>query len=434
MKLTERVRKTFQLILILLMALQSCSCNKNTGKSEDPRDNETSEKIEIQVGTRTITTDKYTKDGTPVVPMWKAPMATMDIRNGAGFEVLKDAEHTSIWEPKSLEEGAYNHYACLIHYKEKFYVMWGNHEFGEDAPGQRVLYTSSDEWGNWMKPEELFPAPGSVLPRSEKGIHLKPDRWAIIDDMLYAITYVHGAGVYPIARLVEEDGGLGESFLVQNVPESGALPVFMDGEDPNVVSPIGKRLYEWYRENDQISWWANASWGVQRTSVEGQSLIESFIYRAKDGGLVLMLRDWGHSNNPVHNNRIYVSFNDGQGGWARPYPTDIPDSPSRAQAITLEDGTVLLIGNQNVNRYDSALYLDRDPMTVSISQDGYVFDRVYALRTDSPTGHRFSGIGGRNPGYAYSSSIIHDGWLYTAYSIGKEDMGITRIPLSKMGL
>ncbi|WP_353197345.1 exo-alpha-sialidase, partial [Parapedobacter defluvii] len=109
-------------------------------------------------------------------------------------------------------------------------------------------------------------------------------------------------------------------------------------------------------------------------------------------------------------------------------------SPSRAQALTLEDGTVLLIGNQNVNRYDQALYLDRDPITVSVSEDGYTFNRVYALRTGSPTQFRFSGISGRNPGYAYSSSVIHEGYLYTMYSIGKEDMGITRVPLSALDL
>lgn len=226
-----------------------------------------------------------------------------------------------------------------------------------------------------------------------------------------------------------------EPFLVENLPGKGALPIYMQGAGASVTaSPIGVRLYNWYRENDHISWWAGTAWGVERKSVEGQSLIESFIYRAKDGGLVLMLRDWGHTNNPVHNNRLYVSFNDGTGGWATPHPTDIPDSPSRAQAITLDDGTVLLIGNQNVNRFDQALYLDRDPMTISVSKDGYTFDRVYALRTNAPKSYRFPGIGGRNFGYAYSSSIVLDGWLYTLYSVGKEHMSITRVPLSAMDL
>src|SRR5699024_10108329 len=135
--------------------------------------------------------------------------------------------------------------------------------------------------------------PGPVKPRTESGIHLKPDRWAVIDDVLYAITYVHGAGVYPIARSVGESGELGEPFLVENVPNNGALPSYMQSPDaPTTVSPLGTQLYNWYRENDQISWWAASSWGVQRRAVDGQSLIESFIYRAKDGGLVLMIRDW----------------------------------------------------------------------------------------------------------------------------------------------
>lgn len=391
--------------------------------------------VEIQVGSRTITTNKFNKKGTPVVSMWSAPLATGDLRSGAGFPVLTQAEHSVVWRPAVREDGAYNHYACLIHHKGRFYAMWGNHPLAEDAPGQRVLYAHSDEWGKWAASKELFPAPGPVAPRSEKGIHLKPDRWAIVDDKLYAITYVHGAGRYPIAREVGEEGELGEPFLVDKLPEKGSLPVYMEGvTDPNPPA-IGKRLSQWYKENDQISWWAGAAQGAApRKGIDGASLIENFMYRAKDGGLVIMLRDWGHSRNPVHTNRMYVSFNNGAGKWGIPYPTDIPDSPSRAQAITLDDGTVLLIGNQNVPEYDQALYLDRDPMTISVSKDGYTFDRVYALRTDSPTKYRFTGVRGRNPGYGYSSSIVHEGWLYTLYSIGKEEMGVTRLPLSALDL
>lgn len=436
MKLTERIKSTLQLTTILMVVLQFWACSKGTENGEGPDDDEPTNEIQIQVGSRTITTNKYTADGTPVVPMWNAPMPTDDRANGAGFEVLQDAEHAWVWQPEFRDEGAYNHYACLVHHKGKFYAMWANHEFGEDGPGQRVLYSVSESWDNWTDPEELFVPPGPVRHQSENGIHLKADRWAVLDDELYAITYVHGARVYPIARLVNEDGTTGEPFLLRSLPSNGALPEYMEGVvDPNNPPEIGTRLLQWYQDNDLISWWGQSSWDVPSRSVEGQSLIESFIYRATDGGQVLMLRDWGHSNNPVHNNRIYVSFRSGQsGGWAYPYPSDIPDSPSRAQAITLENGTVLLIGNQNVNQFDLARYLVRDPITVAISDNGYSFDRVYALRTNAPTAYRFSGIGGRNRGYAYPSSIVVGGWLYTMYSIGKEDMSITRVRLSAMGL
>ena len=92
------------------------------------------------------------------------------------------------------------------------------------------------------------------------------------------------------------------------------------------------------------------------------------------------------------------------------------------------------LGNQNAYSFDQALYLDRDPITVSVSKDGYKFDCVYALRIDAPKKYRFAGIKGRNLGYAYPSSIILNGWLYTLYSVGKEDMAITRVPLTALGL
>lgn len=393
-----------------------------------------SDSTEIQIGGRLIKTNKYTPKGTPVIPMWKAAIPTTDQRTGAGFPILSAAEHAVVWQPPTREDGAYNHYACLIHYKGKFFAMWGNHPLGEDGPGQRVLFSYSEVWGNWTDARELFSAPGLVKPRTEKGIHLKPDRWVIVNDALYAVTYVHGAGRYPIARQVTEDGAFGEPFLITQLPDNAELPVYMKNIKPNILSPVANEIREWYVKNNQVSWWAASAEGVMRKAIDGAQLIETFAYKAKDGGQVLMLRNWGTPSNPVHNNRMYVSFRRGNGKWGIPYPTDIPDSPSRAQALTLDNGTVLLIGNQVAPIFDEALYLDRDPMTVSVSKDGYTFDKVYALRTNSSKKFRISGVGGRNPGYAYSSSIVHKDWLYTFYSIGKEDMAITRVSLSSIRL
>lgn len=427
MTVLNALMKTLGLTCIAIIC--SCSCGKNIPQGNSGQGNR---EVEITVGSRKVKTSKFTREGTAVVPMWKATMATTDIRNGAGFTKLTSAEHAVVWQPAAKEDGAYNHYACLIFFKGAFYAMWGNHSLGEDAPGQRVLYSTTTNWKEWSDPKELFAAPGPVLPRSEDGIHLKPDRWAIIDDQLYAIVFVHGAGRYPIARKIEADGGFEEPFLVEPFPANASLPAYMQGTNTTQLLPIADKITNWYEQNDHISWWANEAKGVQRKAIDDASLIESFMYRTKDDEKVVILRNWGTPANPVHNNRMYVSFKKGTGGWATPYPTDIPDSPSRAQAIRLPDGRIILIGNQNAPQFDAALYLDRDPITVSISNDGYTFDKVYSLRTGSPMGFRFTGIGGRNPGYAYSSSIVHEGFLYTMYSIGKEEMGISRVPLSDL--
>lgn len=436
-----RYIKKKRVLLKLAMCLcvfYSGACNKETNDTVSTEEVEEEKKeiqVKIQVGTRTIETKSFTSEGTPVVPMWQNRMGTADLRNGAGFPILNDAEHTDVWLPSTREDGAYNHYACLIHHKGKFYAMWGNHESGEDAPGQRVLYATSETWGEWTDAKELFPAPGPVLPRGQSGIHLKPDRWVVVDDKLYAVTYVHGPRIYPIARAVHEDGTFGDSFLLRSLPYHATIPVFMeDLDNPRSAPEISEKIIGWYADNAQVSWWAKSGEGIPGRGIDDANLIESFTYRAADGGQVLMSRYWGTLSNPVHNNRIYVSFNNSTGAWGTPYPSDIPDSPTRGEAISLDNGTVLLIGSQTVPYYDQGLYLDRDPITVSVSKDGYVFDKVFALRTNSPRGFRFSGVGGRNPGYAYSSSIVHEGFLYTLYSIGKEDMGISRVPLSAMGL
>ncbi len=422
--------RIFSGLSLIILAFPSCSAKKVI-----PVEKSKKEYVNIQVGTRLISTAKFTKNNTPVVPMWKADIPNAELRSGAGFTVLNQAEHTLVWQPADATEGAYNHYACLIEYKGQLFAMWGNHSRGEDAPGQRVLFSRSDKWGSWTEAKELFPAPGPVKSRSEKGIHLKPDRWAIVDDTLFAITYVHGAGIYPIARSVDDNGNMGQPFLVSRQPANGEFPVFMNDLPGRFTIPaVAHKIMSWYATTNQVSWWASADLGVPHKAVDGARLIESFTYKTKDSGYVMFLRNWGTNSNPTHNNRLYVCFSNELKNWGTAYPTDIPDSPSRAQAITLKDGTVLLIGNQNVTELDKPVYIDRDPMTISVSHDGHTFSKVFAFRTASPSGFRIPGIGGRNPGYAYSSSIIFNNELYTLYSVGKEDMAISRVALSALGL
>jgi len=413
------------LILFGIIALLNVSCQLDY--KTFPVTNNDGEPVEIQVGTRTLTTDKFTKDNKPVVPMWSDNIP----KNPDQFPLLTNAEHASVWFPETREEGAYNHYACIINFKGKFYGMWGNHPLGEDAPGQRILYASADTWDDWSDMRELFAAPGPIEERSEEGIHLKADRWVVVDDKLFAIVYVFEAGRYPIARQVNANGLLGRPFLLSPMSSGDELPSYMKSyTQEQLITPNSQKLKDWYDANDEISWWASAEQGVQRTGNDGSNLIECFMYRTNDDVEVLMMRNFGTPSNPVHNNRMYVSFKDEEGSWGFPFPSDIPDSPSRAQAIKLDDGRILLIGNQITQTFDEAVYLARDPMTISISQDGYIFDKVYSLRKDGPRDFRFTGIGGRDRGFAYSSSIVHDGFLYTFYSTRKEDMEITRVPIA----
>ena len=392
---------------------------------------------QIVLGTRTFTYYEKSARGTPVISMWKAQMPTSDRLNAAGLPIPQGVKHHDVWKPSTREEGAYNHYSNLIFHNGRFHAMWANHQHGEDAPSQRILYSTSGNGAEWTKPIELFPAPGPVLLRGVDGIHLKPDRWAEVDGKLYAIVYVFYPTTYPIAREVAADGTFGEPFLVRTFPSGAALPTFMP--EQRYLPDIAAKINQWYTDHSVVSWWARlattAGEKVPSRTVDGAGLIESSGYRSSQGRVVFY-RDYSEGDidpkDYKYSNRIYASFEDGAGGWSAPYPTDIPDAHSRAHAVRLPDGRVLLIGNQVAYQFDSGLTVLRDPLTLSVSPDGEFFTKVFALCSGAPTTRRISGVTGRNTGFSYPCMIVHEDTVYVLHSIGKEDMAIASVPLSSI--
>jgi len=396
--------------------------------------------VPVQLGTRTVDTFTQTALGFPVIPMWAAPMPREDMV-AAGFPRAEQAEHFMVWEA-TREEGAFNHHAALIHFDGHFFAMWSNHPQGEDAPGQRVLYATSVDAETWTAPRELFPPPDPVKVRGTPGRSLRPDRWAVVDGKLYAIAYHRGDRIpsHPIVRSVTVAGELGSPFVLRDLPEAWHLPQFMRANPESIhAPPLAAAVLQWYKDTDTVSWWAQGGEGAPRAGIDNSNLIEPFTYRNPDGRLTLMMRSHSTAVSrqrgmAARNNRIYVSYLKDDGEWDTPYPTDIPDSPSRTEALALPDGSILLIGSQIAPRFDTPrMYLPRHTLTASFSRDGYRFTQVIALRHSAPTAYRFEGIEGRTLGYGYPSSILHNGTLYSLYSIGKEDIAITRVPMRGSG-
>lgn len=377
------------------------------------------------------TPGKPANNDAEVVTMWRTQSPNAKQDEACGFPLVAEAQHAQVWEPKSRKDGAFNHYAALIHFKGRWFAMWGNHQFGEDRIGQRILFASADQWNDWPEPNVLFDSP-TPMKAKKGGIHLKSDRWMIIDNRLYAIVYVHGVGRYRIAKEVAIDGTPGDPILLQEPRDRNSLPEYFD-KDIEVDSQLSEKVSLWYQQQSKVSWWGQSTMGLPSKGIDGANLIEPFTWMAADGLPVLAMRSFPtRKSHTIHNNRLYVARGDGKGNWQTPRPSNIPDSPSRAEAIPAPDGSILLIGNQIAPKFDSALYLDRDPLTVAISPDGLKFTRVLALRSGSPKTWKFSGIRSRNLGFAYPSNLIHNGHLYSFYSVGKEFMEITRAPLSSI--
>ncbi|PTX91529.1 hypothetical protein DB354_16745 [Opitutus sp. ER46] len=387
--------------------------------------------VTLTLGDRTVTTRQFTADGIPVVPRWTAPLPPGNPPAPATWPLVRSAEHVTVWRPARRDEGGYNHYAALIHHAGQFYALWANHPLGEDAPGQRVLFAVSADGRRWTTPRELFAAPGPYRRAGEEGLALKPDRWVATPAGLYAVTYVHGTPVYPVARRVEPDGRLGPVFLLRPLPAGALRPRF--APDLAVAPAEAAAIRQYYVDHDLVSWWSHvAGEGVPARASDGAALMEPFSYRSVHGPVLCLRSAQGADTKPRQRNRLYVSFPTAEGGWSIPQPTNIPDAPSRAQALRLPDGRVVLVGNQIATRFDQAQHLRRDPLTLALSPDGETFDRVFALRAGAPGKHRWAGITGRGIGFSYPSALVHDGALFILYSVNKEEIALSRVPLAAL--
>ena len=114
--------------------------------------------------------------------------------------------------------------------------------------------------------------------------------------------------------------------------------------------------------------------------------------------------------------------------WSAPVYTTIPDSPSRTCAAPLPDGSIYLLSNPGPGR---------DPLVISVSRDGLVFDRHLLVISATAAGAppypcHFSKE--CDSGFQYPSALWVEGSseLLVFYSTNKEDIGLTSIPLAAL--
>lgn len=105
----------------------------------------------------------------------------------------------------------------------------------------------------------------------------------------------------------------------------------------------------------------------------------------------------------------------------------MPDARTKQSAGNLPDGTAYLVHSPNAGK-------TRIPLALSLSRDGMVFDRSHLLRGEADLQPLLHAGLYKRPGYHYPKSVVANGHLYIAYTANKEDVELTRIPLSALEL
>lgn len=130
---------------------------------------------------------------------------------------------------------------------------------------------------------------------------------------------------------------------------------------------------------------------------------EPYWYILPDGkNLVGLIRDNGDSK------RLLRSFSTDNGkSWSKIVATNFPDARSKFFALRTSRGCYAMVSNANPAR--------RDPLVLSISEDGLVYTRMFYL------------VGGRHIDYPHI--IEHDGHLLIAFSGAKQTMEVLKVSL-----
>ncbi len=353
---------------------------------------------------------------------------TLFTKHGNTFPAHKspdNVQHFTVFEGVQTQAG-YNHGAVLTGFKGQLFCQWQTSGKDEDGPGTHVIYSVSEDGEHWNKSRMLAPAREHAIVTSggwwTQGdtliafINVWPDdapqkqghtEYATSSDGINwsAFKPVTGAGGRPVQGIIEQDlkalpsGRILTAFHMQ--PGLHATPYYT--EDPSATSGWTAGSFTPLPHKDTIS-----------RELEPSSFVDA------DNNIVMTFRDQAGSF------RVLASVSKDNGDtWSLPAVTGMPDSRAKQSAGNLPDGTAYLVNNPSGTK-------DRLPLVVTLSRDGKHFDHALFARDESTLPPmKFAGKYKRT-GYSYPKSIVWRDALWISYAVNKEDIAVTRIPVSSL--
>lgn len=357
------------------------------------------------------------------IPFEVKPLFDLNNPTTLGLSFVKDSETVTIFSPTE-NDNKYNHGVVLFPFKNNLYAMWQSSSVDEDGADTQVFYSRSTNGKDWNKPIPLTQKFSDRITTSGGWWSDGKTLVAFINIWLNKTEPKGGHTEYftskdgirwkspkslknkdgkPVNGIIEQDvralpnGRLLTAFHTQ--PGLKATPFFTD-------NPLGIK-----------GWTAGKMENLPSEPNMSREIEPSWFYRS-DGAIVMIFRD----QESTFKKLASVSKDNGK-TWTKPVLIDTPDSRAKQSAGNLPDGTAFMVNNPSGNR-------NRFPLVITLSKDGFVFDRVYLLRSGGNDLQklRFEGKFKR-AGYSYPKSVIWGDYLFVSYATNKEDIQTTRVPL-----
>ena len=332
----------------------------------------------------------------------------------------------------------YNHQPMLAYWNGQFFYQYLADPSDEHVPPSQTFLMTSKDGYRWTNPEIVFPpyqVPDGYTKESRPGVQAK-DLIAIMHQRVgfyvsksgklitmgnYGVALDKkddpndGNGIGRVVREIKKDGSYGPIYFIyynHGFNEKNTdYPYFKKSKDREFVKAcqeiLDNPLYmmQWVEEADREDPILPLKKGYKAFNC----------YTLPDGRIASL---WKHALTSISE--------DGGHTWAEPVlrAKGFVNSNAKIWGQRLSDGTYATVYNPSEFRW---------PLAISLSKDGLEYttlNLVHGEITPMRYGGNYKSYGPQYPrGIQEGNGVPADGDLWVSYSVNKEDMWISRIPV-----
>ena len=349
-----------------------------------------------------------------------------------------DVENIFLCQPE--DSWTYSHHPFLTFFNGTCFAMWSNGMQHEDHSGQRVMYSYSQDFMSWSRPE--------ILLETKMGKHseliLTPAGFHIWDNTIQAYFFQ-----YELSNQIQyhhEDLGL--FAITSNDGKNWSAPIDLNlkvGPNHGPQRTASGRLiissgiiHPYTDDTTGLSGWKKS--GIYPPEMKEEVCddsewihkmvelcdwprvyCEGSFYQTDDGVLHMLYR--------TSTEYLWVShsYDDGE-SWSQPEATDFTNDWSKFHVGRLPDGRFYWVGNPDSSR--GRLPLVRNPLVISTSEDGVLFDKHYIIGDKHFEARREGEWKGGD--YGYPHTIINGEYMHVIVSHAKESVSVFRFKLNDL--
>jgi hypothetical protein len=378
----------------------------------------------LMIGLSTLTSTVFAAD--PIIITGPEQGQIDESRSDGGLPPVPGLQNIQIFRATSDQQAAtdgkgwtYNHHLDMAAWKGRLYVAWSSGEKDEDVWPWREVYSTSTNGVTWSPPVELFPQ-GVSNPLRMHFFLASNGRMLAIAGLRRDETKLSDTNRDTlVVREISTDHTLGPYFTLLTPTPVPSPDFYTNSTDKGFVEACNALLanHPFLEQQDHGALLGSRRMKWHDIGDKDMKLKAMSLFHRKDGALVGICK----------NGWVTVSTNDGD-TWSQPIiPSSIVTGTGKVWGQRTSDSRYALVYNPNKK--------NRFPLVMVTGDDGVTFGNMRVVHGELPP-QRYVGEH-KNVGPQYVRGIsewANDGtWkdnaMWVVYSVNKEDIWISRIPL-----